>query len=433
MSDASEKVTQPSELFKIQNRVAIVLLSLALVGCDGKPPAPPAPPPAAVTVAFPVQREVVELDTYTGYLQAPESVNVVARVSGLITATPFTEGSIVKKGDLLFVIDVRPFQADLDAKIADQARAQAQLALAYVTLNRLIGLRKDNAISQQDYDNAKGNVDQAAATLASAKAAVEASRLNVEWCRVTSPIDGRVSNKLVTVGNLVNGGAGTATQLTTVQSVNPVYCYVDIDEHSFLKYQKLAAEKKRASIRDDRIPCFIQLANEVGYPHVGVVDFVDNHVDPTTGTLLVRGVLDNSSGLLTPGFFANMRIPGTGRYQALLVPDAAIGNDQDRRNVLVVNKDNIVEPHVVELGALFGDLRSILSGIKPDDRIIINGQMHARPGSPVAPTEGTIKIDPAAFADEGSAAAQSLPTTEAATADKLNPVATTEPTTGNNP
>jgi RND family efflux transporter MFP subunit len=263
----------------------------------------------------------------------------------------------------------------------------------------------------------------------------------VQWCQVTSPIDGRVSNKLVTVGNFVNGGAGTATQLTTVQSVNQMYCYVDIDEHSFLKYQKLAAEKKRASIRDGRIPCFIQLANEVGFPHVGVVDLVDNHVDPTTGTLLVRGVLDNSSGLLTPGFFANMRIPGTGRYQALLIPDEAIGNDQDHRNVLVVNKDNIVEPHVVELGALFGNLRSIASGIKPDDRIIINGQMHARPGLPVAPTEAAIKIDPAAFADEGSAATQSLPTTEAATADKLNPTpatdpstgSSTEPTTGNNP
>jgi RND family efflux transporter MFP subunit len=408
-----------------------------LTGCGQKQPASAAPPPPAVSVAFPLQREVIEWDTYTGYLEAPESVIVAARVSGLITAAPFKEGAIIKKGDLLFVIDVRPFQADLDTKLADQARDEAQLALARITLTRLLGLSKDNAVSQQDIDNAKAMVDQAAATLAGAKAAVDASRLNVEWCHVNSPIDGRVSNKLVTVGNLINGGAGQATQLTTVQSVNPMYCYVDVDEHSVLKYQKLSAEKKRISARDGKVACFIQLANETTFPHVGVIDFVDNHVDPNTGTLRARGIIENSSGFLTPGFFARMRIPGSGRYQALLVPDAAIGNDQDHRTMLVVNKDNVAETRVVELGALFGDLRSIVSGLKPDDRVIINGQMHARPGSIVAPIEATFKVDPSTFSDPDSAAAQALPTTRAATADTSNPAPATgpgaEPTTGSTP
>jgi RND family efflux transporter MFP subunit len=406
-----------------------------LFGCDGKP-AVQAPPPPTVTVVHPVQKEVLEWDTYTGYLQAPESVNVVARVSGLIVETPFAEGSIVKKGDLLFVIDDRPFVADLDAKLADEKRAEAQQSIAQVTFDRLRGLRKDNAVSQQDLDNAKANIDQASAQVAGAKASVELSRLNLEWCKVLSPIDGRVSNKLVTVGNLVNGGQGQATLLTTIESVSPMYCYVDVDENSVLKYQKLAMEKKRASARDGKVPCYVELANETGFPHEGHIDFVDNHVDPTTGTLRARGVLKNDSGLLTPGFFARLIVPGSGRYKALLVPDIAIGNDQSQRIVMVVNKDNIVEARVVQLGALFGGLRSIVSGLSVEDRVIINGQMHARPGAPVTPTEGTIAIDPAAFSDPGSMGPSTLPSSEptfgkfsANLAPATHP--STRPTTGN--
>ena len=417
--------------------VLAAFIGVGLLGCGGKPPAEQGPPPA-VTVAHPVQKDVIEWDTYTGYLQAPESVNVAARVSGLITQAPFVEGSIVKEGDLLFVIDDRPFKADLDAKIADQERAEALQAVAKITYDRLQGLRLNNAVSQQDIDNAKANLDQAIAAVSSAKAAVELSRLNLEWCRVMSPISGRVSNKLVTVGNLVNGGQGQATMLTTIESVNPMYCYVDVDEHSVLKYQKLAAEKKLVNLRAGKVPCYVQLSNESGFPHEGYIDFVDNHVDPTTGTLVVRGVLDNSSGLLTPGYFARLCIPGSGRYQTLLVPDTAVGNDQSERTVLVVNDQNNVEARMVQLGALFGGLRSIVSGLTPDDRVIINGQMHARPGAPVAPTEETIQVDAAAFADPGSNGAKTLPTTEAMpSGDNPDPAATTNPSTqpadGNSP
>ncbi len=263
--------------------------SILLQACDKPAAAPPTPPPA-VTIAHPVQRDVVEWDTYSGYLEAPQSVNVAARVSGLIVDTPFVEGAMVKKGDVLFVIDDRPFKADLDAKVADEQRDEAQLAIAELNLGRQAEAIKTNSVSQQSYDEAKATRDQAAAVVAGAKAAVDLSRLNLEWSKVTSPIDGRVSNKMVTVGNLINGGVGQATLLTTIQSVDPIYCYVDVDERSVLKYQKLSAEKKRVSARDAKIPCFLEVADETNFPHVGVVDFVDNHVDPTTGTRRARGV-----------------------------------------------------------------------------------------------------------------------------------------------
>jgi RND family efflux transporter MFP subunit len=399
------------------------------LGC-GKDASAPATPPPAVTVAYPVDREVIEWDTYTGHIEAPESVNVVARVSGLIMQEPFTEGAIIKKGDLLFEIDVRPFQADLDARIADQQKAQAQYDIAQANFEREAEAIKTHAVSQEEYDNTKAARDQASAQLAAAKAAVELSRLNVEWCHVTSPVAGRVSNKMVTVGNFVNGGAGQATLLTTIQSVTPIYCYVDVDEHSVLKYQKLSVEKKRVSARDARIPCFLQLGSETGFPHAGVVDFVDNHIDPTTGTLRARGIFENASGFLLPGFFATIRVPGSGRYQALLVPDTAIGVDQSERNVLVVNKDDVVEARIVEVGATFGGLRAIVSGITREDRVIINGQMHARPGGKVAPVEGKIEVDPSIFIDAATPTTQPAPATTQSAANIVTAASTSQPTTG---
>jgi RND family efflux transporter MFP subunit len=414
--------------------ILVVLMAFGLFGCDRKPAAAPASPPPAVTIVHPYQKEVIEWDIYTGHLEAPQSANVAARVSGLIMETPFAEGSIVKKGDVLFVIDDRPFKADLDAKVADQEKAEAQLTIAKLNYERIAPLL-NKAATQQEVDEAKATVDQMAAAVASAKAAVETSRLNLEWCRVLSPIDGRVSNKLVTVGNLVNGGAGQATLLTTIQSVTPIYCYVDVDENSVLKYQKLALEGKRTSAREGKVPCYVELGNETGFPHEGYIDFVDNHVDPRTGTELARGVLKNDSGLLTPGFFARLRIPGSGRYQTLLVPDAAIGSDQDQRSVLVIDKDNTVQPRRVQIGALFGDLRSIVSGLSAEDRVIINGQMHARPGATVAPTEVPIKIDAEAFSDPGMDVVQALPKAEASSAGQSSKSAlatdpSTQPTNG---
>jgi RND family efflux transporter MFP subunit len=392
------------------------LISLAAggpIGCRAKTPTMGAPPPPDVSVAFPITKEVVEWDTYTGHLQAPEMVNVVARVSGLIMEMPFQEGGMVKKGDVLAVIDERPFKAELDSKEAELQKAQAALKIANVTFNRLAHLKQSTAgaVSQQDVDNAEAVVSQNQAAVGAAKAAVDSARLNLEWCRVLSPIDGRVSNKLVTVGNLVNGGAGfQMTLITTVQSVSPIYCYVDVDENSVLKYQRLAKERALMSNRDGKIPCYVQLADETGFSHKGLIDFVDNHVDATTGTMRIRGILQNEAGKLVPGMFARLSVPGSGRYNAVLVPDAAIGNDQSQRDVLVIDKDNKVAMRPVKLGALFGDMRSIVSGLSKDERVVVNGQMRARPGAVVNPLEVKIKVDEANFVDPGTEIARTAPT-----------------------
>jgi RND family efflux transporter MFP subunit len=381
----------------------LLCLVCLLPGCQHKQPAAQPASSPSVTVAHPVEHEVVEWDTYSGYLEAPESVNVAARVAGMVVAAPYEEGSLVKKGQLLFEIDERPFQAQLDARLADEQKARAQVEIARRNLRRLDEALQSNAVSQQEYDIAKSTGDQAEATLAAATAAVETARLDVEWCKVTSPIDGRAGRKLVTVGNLVNMGAAVATPLTTVESVDPIYCSVDIDERSVLKYQRLAAEHKLPSIRAGKLPCCVRLADERSYLHEGVVDFLDNHLDQATGTMRARGVVPNPSGLLTPGFFASMRLPGSGPYHTLLVPDIAIGNDQDTHTVLVVDAKDEVESRRVEIGALFGSMRSITSGLVRDDRVIINGQMRAHPGAKVKATEATIKYDPAILDGPGSA------------------------------
>jgi RND family efflux transporter MFP subunit len=408
-------------------RFVVLCPFFVLGGCTQKPPAPPAPPPSPVTVATPLQHEVIEWDTYNGYLEATESVTVSARVSGMIVAAPFTEGSLVKKNQVLFVLDDRPFKADLDLKVADHDKAKAQAALALLNLNRLEEAHRRNSVSQQEYDTAKADYARAQAAVDGAKASVELSRLNLEWCQVTSPIDGRVGKKVVTVGNLVSGaGPIPATLLTTIQSVSPIYCNFDVDERSVLKYQKLAQEKKRTHEREGKVPCYAKLGNETDYVHAGYVDFVDNRLDAATGTLRARGLLQNASGLLTPGFYASLRIPGSGRYKALLVPDTAVGNDQSHRTVLLINKENVVEVRPVQIGALFGDLRAIASGLSPGDRVIVNGQMHAFPGTTVAPTEVALKADPSSFAEPGATASDK--------ANSISPVQpTAEATTGKTP
>jgi RND family efflux transporter MFP subunit len=400
--------------------IASLLICLALLACAGcgKGQAAAAPPPPTVTIGHPIEREVIDWDEYTGYLASPESVDVRPRVSGEIVEAPFAEGKKVNKGDLLFRIDVRPYQADLDAKLAAVDQAKAQVALAEVEYRRNEQAVKQNAVSQSAYDTAKANYDQAKAQQAAAQAAVEASRLNVEWCTVIAPITGRVSNRFVTPGNLVTGGTAAGTLLTTIQSLDPMYCYIDADERSVLRYKQLSAEKKRVSARDAEIPCFIQLVNETHFPHEGIVDFVDNRIDPNTGTLRARGVFANPNNYLEPGFFARMRIPGSGRYRAVLVPDAAIGTQQNIKYLLVLNADDTVRFQPVTLGTVFGTLRSIVQGISPDDRVIINGIMSARPGTKVIAQEKPISMEGFEMTAPGSPTTQALPTTEPSPEDQ---------------
>jgi RND family efflux transporter MFP subunit len=368
---------------------ALVAAGLVLPGCAKRAPAPP-PPVVAVTVAHPVEREVVEWDQYTGRLDAVDTVDVRARVSGLVLAAPFEEGALVQAGAVLFEIDARPFQADLDNKLALVAQAQAQITLAQITFKRMSDLLKVGAATHDEYDSAAAALQQAQAALEAAKAAAETARLNVDWCHVTAPITGRISRKYVTRGNLINGGMGQAALLTTIVSVDPIYGYFEVDEQSILKYQLLVRDQKVASTRDGQVPCFLQLANESGYPHQGRIDFQDNRIDPATGTKMLRAVFANPDGWLMPGFFAHVRVPGSAPYRALLVPDAALGTDQNQKFLTTVGADGTVAIKVVTPGALFGTLRAISRGIGADDRVIINGQMQARPGMKVQAQPGVI-------------------------------------------
>jgi RND family efflux transporter MFP subunit len=360
-------------------------------GCDRRSEARTPPPPADVTVSYPLLHEVIQWDDYSGYLTSPDMANVAPRVSGLIVAAPFKEGSLVQKDQVLFEIDPRPFQADLDSKKADVAKAQAQVNLTSATLQRMDKVRNTRAISEEDYDTAKANLEQAKAGLAAANAALETSQLNFDWTHVTAPITGRVGRQSVEVGNLVTGGGqSTATLLTSIVAIDPLYCYINVPERAALRYQELVVLEKHANIANAHIPCFIQLENETIYPHEGVIDFIDNRVDVNTGTVQIRGVIPNPNGVMTPGLFARMRIPGSGRYEALLIPDAAIAAEQNERYVLVVGPDNMVRQQPVKLGVLFGTLRSIVEGLAPGQAVVVNGLQHATPGTKVNPTMAPI-------------------------------------------
>ena len=385
------------------------LLTVLLLGAGcGKPPAGPgaagARPPAAVTVNQPAQREVVEWDTYPGRLDAVESVEVRARVSGYLQSINFKDGAEVKKGDLLFVIDPRQYQAELEHSEAELRMALTRFELASNDLSRAERLLKSKAISEEEADSRSKAQREAAAAIQSATAMTQMARLNTEYTRITAPIDGRIGRKLITEGNLVNGNQGQATLLTTIVSVDPVYCYFDADESSVLKYQQLARDGRRESLRDGKVVCELELANETGFPHKGVMDFVDNRIDPATGTLRVRGVFDNPGPgrVLQPGFFARIRVPGSGKYPALLVPDLAVGTDQGQKFVYVVDAKNTVEYRSVKLGPIIDGLRVVREGLKTNDWVIVNGLMSVRPGVPVNPTRAVIgESAPAAAAPAG--------------------------------
>ena len=336
--------------------------------------------------------------------------NVQARVSGLVIEAPFKEGAMVRNDDLLFKIDARPFQADLDSKKATVVQAQSMEDQAKVHLARYGKVVGTQAISRDDYDSAKASYEEAAASVSAAQASLETSRLNLEWTEVRAPIAGRISRMNVTVGNLVNGGSGQATLLTTIMSIDPMYCYIDVPETAALRYQKLALQENQANVASAKIPCFLQLEDETTFGHQGVIDFVDNHVDINTGTVQVRGVFSNPTGLLMPGLFTLMRIPASGHYQAILIPDAAVNTDQNERYLLIVGADNVVRRRPVKLGALFGTLRSVTDGLKPGELVIVNGTQSARPDTKVDPHEAPVSTQPL---DELEKTAQGSPTTQA--------------------
>jgi RND family efflux transporter MFP subunit len=381
---------------KINRRSMAGVLAVALMvlpGCQSKTPVLTELPPPEVTVCKPIAQKVIDyFATFSGRTKATEEVDVRAQVSGYIVKINFVDGQEVKKGDLLVEIDPRPYQAALDKALADVARNQAQVVKTKADLARSEKLLPSGAISREDYDQQIAARDMASAQLQSAEAAVRDAQLNLEFTKITAPIQGRISRANITAGNLIQAGMGGSSVLTTIVSINPMYVYFDIDERTMLLAQHMAGEEgdklNAAHIKDRKIPVEINLANEEGFPHIGLIDFVDNKVDTSTGTISARGVFDNSTRYLTPGLFVRVRVPSSDPHQALLVAESALGTDRDKKFLLVVDKDDVAQYHQVRLGSPQGDLRVIEAGIKPDDLIIVNGIQRVRPGMKVTPRPG---------------------------------------------
>ena len=362
----------------------ILSILLAATGCKGKSAAQP--PPLPVNVLSVVEKEVNEWDEFTGRLEAVESVEVRPRVSGYITEIHFEAGVIAKKGDLLYVIDPRPYQADFDRAAAEVERMQAQVKLSQIELDRAKELRAKNTISASEFDQKAATYQGAAAAASSAEAAKNSAALNLEFTQVKSPIDGRVSDQRITVGNLVQPGPGPESVLTTVVSVDPIYAKVDADENAILKYVKLSEEGKRVSARTEKIPAFIELGNETDFPHEGVVDFVDNRLDPGTGTVRARVVLKNwNPNLITPGFFVRVRIAGATPYRAALIADKVITSQQGLKFAFVVKPDNTAERRTLETGPIFEGKRIVKSGLKDGEKVVSTRLQLLQPGMKVTP------------------------------------------------
>jgi RND family efflux transporter MFP subunit len=373
----------PGALARALAAAAVVFLA---VSCRGRRPPPPAPP--QVTVARPVEREITEWDEYTARLEATEFVEVRARVSGYLESIHFKDGALVKKGDLLFTIDPRPYQAAQRRAEGEQSVARARLDLAEKKLERSANLVAREAISKEEGDVRAAEARQAEAALRAATAAVEAATLEVEFTQIHSPIAGRVGRKLVTEGNLVNGGIGAlGTLLTTIVSLDPLHAYFDADERAFLKYARLAKSGERVSSRERQNPVRIQLADEHGFPHEGYMDFVDNQLDRGTGTMIGRAVIPNPDLFLSPGLFARLQLLGRERLRVLLLPDAAVLFDQSERFVWVVDDRNQVQYRRVQVGRIYEGQRIIREGLQVSDRVIVAGVQRVRPGIVVSPEE----------------------------------------------
>jgi RND family efflux transporter MFP subunit len=342
-----------------------------------------AAPPPQVTVAASISRKVTEFDEFTGRFEAVERVEVRPRVSGYISSVNFTDGNEVRKGDVLFVIDPRPYAAERDKARAQLAQARSQLALAKSERERATKLLGQHAISQEEFDTRTAGNEQAQASVAGAQAALDAADLNLEFTRVTAPIAGRISRALVTSGNYVASGQ---TLLTTLVSLDPIYVTFDGDEQAYLRYNKLAGASVHTASREAaRNPVVVGLANESGYPHQGALVFLDNALDPATGTIHSRALLDNHERLFTPGLFARIRLLDSAQRDAVLVNDSAIGTDQTVRYVLVVGAGDKVEYRPVQLGPVIDGLRVVQSGLTAGETVVVNGLQRVRPGAQVQP------------------------------------------------
>jgi RND family efflux transporter MFP subunit len=365
-------------------RVAALFSAAALAGCgQGQQQAAPALP--TVTVANPVQRTVVDQDEYVGRFAAVNSVEIRARLSGYLSDIHFTDGQMVKQGDLLFTIDRRPFEIALEQMRANLAQARANLAFTQADLDRAQPLLQNKTITEQAYDQRTQAKAVAQASVTAQEAMVHSAELDLnDYSELRSPIDGKIGDRRVAVGNLVTGGpGGNTTLLATIVSVDPIRFEFTFDEASYLRYQRFTANRqsgdKEGGGVDGGVPVSLKLIDENDFVHTGKIDFVDNVIDRSSGTIRGRAVLANPGGIFTPGMFGRIRVPGSPPYAALLIPDAAIGSEQARKYVLVVDDGGMVRQKYVTPGQLDGGLRVIKDGLVAADRVIVNGLMHARP------------------------------------------------------
>lgn len=418
----------------MKNRLLLLIILSGLsthFGCSKPEPSTAGRPVASVTAAKPLVKEIVEWDEYVGRLEPISTVEIRPRVGGFIETSPFVDGQIVKKGDLLFTIDSRPYDSAVRranalvlAAQAELASAQAAVAAAQAMLGevdarlflsedrfaRAQQLKNTKTISDEEFqmraserqqaiaekntslaqiESAQAKVASAEAAIQTAKAQLKTAEIDLGYTKIYAPIAGRVGRRLITPGNLVSGGTSGSTLLTTVVSLNPIHCYFEADESAFLRYTRLANSGQRPSSREFRNPAYLALSDEQGFPHSGHMDFVDNRLSLSTATIAGRAIFDNSSNDLFPGLFAKVRIPGSQTYQATMIPDSAISTDQSSRIVLTIAADGSVVPKRVELGPMIDGLRVIRSGITPEDLVIVNGLQSAFPGSKpkVTPTE----------------------------------------------
>jgi RND family efflux transporter MFP subunit len=367
-------------------RLVVLGLCVVLAGCAGAPAGAPVPPPTPVTVSPPVERYVTDYAEFTARTTAVDAVEVRAHVWGYLDKVNFQEGAMVKKGDVLFELDPRPYVALLNQAKGKVRQDEAQLAYDKAEYERNRRLAQTGAISRSDLDKTEAAQGVDIANIAADKAAVASRELDLEYTKVIAPVSGRVSRYVVTVGNLIQSGdQGGGTLLTTIVSVDPMYAYFDVDEYTALRVRQLARAGKSDSPRDGGYPVSLGLANEEGFPHQGTINFVDNQVNPKTGTIRVRGVFPNKEQVLLPGLFGRVRSPVGRTHKALLVSDRALDTDQGQKVLYVVNDKNEVVSRPVRVGQLHDGLREITDGLKPGERVIVNGLQQVRPGMTVEP------------------------------------------------
>jgi membrane fusion protein, multidrug efflux system len=365
--------------------VLMLGLFVGLTGCTRGRSEMPVSPPTPVTVSYPIERDVTDYADFTGRTAAVDSVEVRARVWGYLERVNFKEGMLVHKGDVLFEIDPRTYEAELAQAEARITQAEARRKNFDADYQRIQSLLSKKITTQADADAITANRAEAEAAVALATAARDFDRLNLEFTKVTAPISGRVGRALVTEGNLVQSGQNGGTLLTTIVSVDPMYAYFDVDEGTVLRVRQMIRDGKAKSARDAELPALLGLANEQGFAHQGTINFVDNQVNPKTGTLRLRGVFPNENEVLAPGYFVRVRVPIGFAHKALLVNERAIDTDQGQKVLYVVNEKNEVTVRPVRLGTPHDGLRVIEDGVKLDERVIVNGLQQVRPGATVEP------------------------------------------------